>query len=202
VIGLWALLLAPVSATAGLYQARQMEIGAALELGADGRFRYQLDYGAVSEHAEGRWTSDGKIVRLTTVPAPIKPSLELVRDEAAPPGEVDIKIESPGFGDGFRLEAVGTDALTGESGLVSVDSDGRVDSGGRRLSAIDPLVPVYGAVAGHFTLDPSRGHRLFLRFHANDLGTAAFEGEPLALADGALVLKRYDTEIRFLRTRP
>jgi len=200
--GLCALLLAPLSATAGLYQAQQMEIGAALELKADGHFRYQLDYGAVSEHAEGRWTSDGKMIRLTTSPAPKKPSLELVSDEAAPTGEITMKVEPPGFGEGYRLEAVGTDASTGETGLVSVESDGRLDSGGHQLSAIDPLIPVYGTVAGHFTLDPSRGHRLLLRFHANDLGTAAFEGELLALTDGALVLKRYDTEIRFLRTRP
>ena len=45
-----------------------MEVGAALDLRADGRFRYQLDYGAVSEQAEGQWTSDGKTVRLTTKP--------------------------------------------------------------------------------------------------------------------------------------
>ena len=48
-----ALLLAPAAALAGLYQSRQMEVGAALELQKNGHFRYQLDYGAVSEHAEG-----------------------------------------------------------------------------------------------------------------------------------------------------
>ena len=37
-----------------------MEVGAALELQKNGHFRYQLDYGAVSEHAEGDWTFDGK----------------------------------------------------------------------------------------------------------------------------------------------
>lgn len=49
----------------GFYMSRQMEIGAALELDADGKFRYQLDYGAVSESAEGQWSSDGKLVYLT-----------------------------------------------------------------------------------------------------------------------------------------
>ena len=47
------------SAVAGTYQAQQMEVGAALELEKNGHFRYQLDYGAVSEHAEGDWTFDG-----------------------------------------------------------------------------------------------------------------------------------------------
>ena len=46
------------------------------------------------------------------------------------------------------------------------------------------------------------GHGLLLRFHANDLGNAAFDREPLALTSGGLVLKRYGTEIRFMRVRP
>src|SRR5436190_1543140 len=62
-----ALLLAaanPVAIT-GFYRSNQMEIGAALELDEDGRFQYQLDYGAVSEAAEGNWSSDGTTVFLT-----------------------------------------------------------------------------------------------------------------------------------------
>ena len=49
----------------GFYRSSQMEVGAALQLDDDGRFQYQLDYGAVSEAAEGRWTSDGQTVFLT-----------------------------------------------------------------------------------------------------------------------------------------
>ena len=49
----------------GFYRAHQMEVGAALLLEDDGTFRYQLDYGAVSESAEGKWSSDGKTVLLS-----------------------------------------------------------------------------------------------------------------------------------------
>ena len=49
----------------GFYRSNQMEVGAALQLDDDGRFQYQLDYGAVSESAEGNWTSDGRAVFLT-----------------------------------------------------------------------------------------------------------------------------------------
>jgi len=49
----------------GFYRSNQMEIGAALQLDEDGRFQYQLDYGAVSESADGSWTSDGQTVFLT-----------------------------------------------------------------------------------------------------------------------------------------
>jgi hypothetical protein len=195
-----ALMLAP-AAIAGFYQAQQMEVGAALELQKSGHFRYQLDYGAVSEHAEGDWTFDGKTVRLTTKPAPKQPSLELVRDDPAPKGQVSMAVEPPGFGDGYRLDAIATDTA-GEKGRVTTDDQGIVEAGTHRLSSIDPLIPVYGNVAGHIPLSQDRGHKLLLRFHANDLGTAAFNGEQLALTPRGLVLNRYDSEIRFIRVQP
>jgi len=197
------LLLAPAAAVAGFYQAQQMEVGAALELQKNGHFRYQLDYGAVSEAAEGDWTLDGKTVRLTTKPKPNLPSFELVRDDPAPLGEIVLAIEPPGFGaDGYRIDAVGTDAGSGEKGLVTTDERGRVEAGNHKLSAIEPMVPVYGTIGGHFALGADRGHHLLLRFHANDLGKAAFEREPLELTPRGLVLNRYDAEIRFIRVRP
>jgi len=196
-----ALLLAPAPAVAGLYESQQMEVGAALELKADGRFRYQLDYGAVSEQAEGRWTSDGKAVRLTTAPGSKPPAFELVRDDPAPAGQLTVTIEPPGVG-GYRVDAIATDAKTGEKGRVTVDSDGQVDSGGHQISVLEPLVPMYGTIAGRFPLDPKRGHRLLLRFRANELGVAAFDGEPLAITPRGLVLNRYDQAIRFIRVRP
>jgi hypothetical protein len=193
---------APASTSvAGLYQTHQIEIGGGLELRKDGRFRYSLEYGAVSEQAEGTWTFDGKTVRLTTKPMPKPPSFELVSDDPAPKGELFIKVDQQGFNWSGRLDAIAT-APSGERGLVTTDETGRIDAGGRILSAIDPLVPVYGTVAGHFVLSPDRGHRLLFRFHANDLGKAAFRGEPLTIKGSALVLTRYDAEIRFLRDQP
>lgn len=59
------LLMMADAAVSGFYTTNQMEVGAALELDTDGRFQYQLDYGAVSEAAEGNWTSDGTTVYLT-----------------------------------------------------------------------------------------------------------------------------------------
>ena len=62
-----ALLLAaaPAPPQAGFYMYHQMEIGAALQLDDDGQFQYQLDYGAVSEAAEGNWSVEGDTVYLT-----------------------------------------------------------------------------------------------------------------------------------------
>lgn len=62
-----ALMLAAAGApdVTGFYRSNQIEVGAALQLDEDGQFQYQLDYGAVSEAAEGKWTSDGTTVYLT-----------------------------------------------------------------------------------------------------------------------------------------
>lgn len=199
-----AVLLAAASPAqvAGLYESHQMEVGAALELQANGHFRYELDYGAVSEQAQGDWSFDGHTVLLTSKPMPRLPSFELVRDDPAPKGELVMTLEPPGFGEDFRLDAVGTDATSGEKGLVTTDENGRVDCGNHKLSALDPMVPVYGTIGGHFLLSQDRGHHLLLRFHANDLGHAAFDREALAVTSAGLVLRRYDTEIRFVRVRP
>ena len=81
-----ALLLAgatPADSLAGTYQTQQIEVGAMLELKADGTFRYMLDYGAVSEAAEGRWTAVPGMVRLTSDPMPIALLGEIERSDAA-----------------------------------------------------------------------------------------------------------------------
>ena len=180
-----------------------MEIGAALELQKNGHFRYQLDYGAVSEGAEGDWTFDGKTVRLTSNPMPKSPSFELVRDDPAPKGELYMTLEDPGFEWGHSLEAVAK--IKGqESGFeISAGEGGRVDLTDKpAVEAIAPLMPVYGPTGDIFPVSPDRGHKMLIRFHRNDLGKAAFRNEPLTLDGNALLLSRYDAEIRFLRNGP
>jgi len=57
---------------AGLYEIHQMEMAGGLELQPNGRFRYAVDYGAVSEVSEGKWEVEGGTVLLTTYPMPPK----------------------------------------------------------------------------------------------------------------------------------
>ena len=61
-----ALLLALADVT-GFYASSQHEVAAAIELEADGKFDYSLDYGAVSEFAEGTWTNEGGTIYLTSI---------------------------------------------------------------------------------------------------------------------------------------
>ena len=64
-LALW-LILADFTAQAGFYTSSQMEVAAAIDLETDGKFAYSLDYGAVSEVAEGSWTSEGSTIYLTS----------------------------------------------------------------------------------------------------------------------------------------
>ncbi len=73
----------PADALAGTYQTQQMEVGAKLELKVDGTFRYMLDYGAMSEAAEGSWTALPGVIRLTSDPLPIALLGEIERSDAA-----------------------------------------------------------------------------------------------------------------------
>jgi hypothetical protein len=63
-----------------------MEVAGGLELQPGGSFRYALEYGAVSEYAEGSWAFSGNTVRLTSKPLPPQPQPELswTRFEAQP----------------------------------------------------------------------------------------------------------------------
>ena len=59
-------LLLTLAYLSGFYASSQHEVAAAIELEVDGKFDYSLDYGAVSEYAEGSWTSEGGTIYLTS----------------------------------------------------------------------------------------------------------------------------------------
>jgi len=197
--------VAPAAANpsfAGYYESRQMEVAAGLELKPNGKFRYALSYGAVDEEGEGDWTSDGKTVRLTSNPMPKGPTFELVRDDPAPKGQVWMTFDKASFKWTGRVDAIATVLGMSGKGLVTASSsDGRVESGGRTLTSIEPLVPMYRIPGGAVRLSPDRGHRLLFRFHPNDIGRPMFKGQLLTNDGSALLLDRYDTVIRFLRVR-
>ena len=204
-----ALALAPLLAAAapsashvGLYRSQQPEVAAALELRPDGRFRYALDYGAVSEEGEGTWVADGSAVRLTSQPLPNAPSFAIVSDIPAAPGELWVELENPGFDWGGPLELLlSFDKIVGLV-KVTASENGRVDTNGGQVTAIRPIVPVYGTVGAPLALAGNRGHRLTVRFLRNDLGKARFLSEPLQLTPGGLLLNRYETSIRLNRVGP
>jgi len=79
-----ALLLAAGAPTtvAGDYRTHQMEVGAELLLKDDGTFLYSLDYGAVSEAAQGHWSAKDGEVRLQSEPLSADLMREIERSDA------------------------------------------------------------------------------------------------------------------------
>jgi hypothetical protein len=67
----------------GVYRLSQVEMGGGLELTPDHRFRYELDYGAVSEAAEGRWAVRNDGVHLDSEPMSQRVLAEMERSDAA-----------------------------------------------------------------------------------------------------------------------
>ena len=205
-VPLLALLLAAApaasaSSVAGLYEIDQMEMGGGLELKPDGRFRYALEYGAVSERGEGKWAFANGRVELTSDPMPKAPAFEVVEDKPAPKGQLFVRLAEPGFGDwGGRLRVLV--GLKGFRELFEIEAEegGKVPTQNTPATEVLPLVPVYGAISDPIWLSPDRGHRLLLRFVPNDLGQARFDREPLTFIDGGLQMQRYDAKVVFRPT--
>ena len=188
-------------AIAGLYVVHQMEMGGALELQEGGHFRYQLDYGAVSETAEGDWTLDGNTVRLTSNPMPRQPDFIVERDDAAPAGELYVAIDNPDMS-WSPLTVEATVAGFDKPIEIYAGDDGRVDApDGHRITAVRMLMPVYETGGDPVQLSPDRGHRLLFKPEMNDVGQAPLRGEQLQIKGSSLIMHRYDAEIIFRRER-
>jgi hypothetical protein len=190
----------PPSNLAGLYEIRQMEMGGGLELQPNGHFRYALEYGAASEQGEGDWTVSGNSVLLTSKPKPKPPNFVLIKDDPASAGELSVTLEPPGFGWTGRMDLIATIAGQDQPVELEASSEGDVDIRGATVTSIRPVVPIYGLVGDQIRLKPG-GHRVVLRFMANDLGKAVFDREPLAIEEGKLLMRRYDAVITFQRVR-
>jgi len=195
---------APAHASlAGIYEIHQMEIGGGLELRADGHFRYAFTYGAVDEESEGDWTSDGKAVRLTSRPMPKEPTFEIVKDTAAPKCTLSISVDWGRFGWNSAPDVLVTYADSPRDlHFLQADENGMFHTANCPVATLFPLVPMFGTPGAPLNLSSSTGHNLSLRFVPNDLGHVSFRGEKLKIDGSALVMERYDAEIRFLPREP
>jgi hypothetical protein len=204
-VAAWLVVLAPTLTTAdfaGLYETHQMEVGGALELKPDGRFRYQLDYGAVSESAAGTWALDAKTVRLTSDPMPRESDFTLIEDKPAPVCEISVSVDWGKVDWSTDPRVLVTYEGDPKIYFVYTGEHGKLESPRCKATSVRPLVPVYGGVGTEVKLTPGQGHKLSFRFEPNDIGQAAFHAEPLTLDGQSLVLTRYDASIRFIRVRP
>lgn len=182
---------------AGCYDGHAMEIAAGLELGADGRFRYGLSYGALDEEAQGRWESDGASVFLTSDPV-TPPRFRLVEETAGAPDVFRVRLDLPQGMDPQYFDARLTladgevvDRQLGEDGLALA-----LEPGMRVVSAQFRL-PVFALASESFPLSAGNGREARFRFEPNDLGKVAFAHAPLRIEGRDLLLARHDRQLRF-----
>lgn len=188
---------------AGLYEIHQMEMAGGLELQPNGHFRYGFTYGAVDEESEGDWTVDGNTVRLTSKPMPKEPTFDLISDTAAPKCTLSLAVDWGKFNWSSAPDVLVTyEGTPRELHFLQADEKGTVHLENCAVTTVMPLVPMFRVPGEPLKLSPATGHRLSLRFRPNDLGHIAFRSEPLELDGSDLVMERYDTQIRFVRSRP
>jgi len=184
---------------AGRYDGHQTEMAAGLELGADGRFRYGLAYGALDEQAAGSWTYDGSRVWLTSDPV-AAPQFVLLAATPLQTGTLKVALDLPQgmnrqyfkalirLADGRSMER-----QFGDEGL-------EVQLGpSERVVSVALLLPVYGLEGEPAPLAGSPGGDAHFRFDPNDLGTVAFAREPLLVSPDGLRLERLGRTIVFRR---
>jgi hypothetical protein len=194
---------APTAAQlAGLYEIHQMEMGGGLELQPNGHFRYALEYGAASEEGEGDWAFDGKTVRLTSNPMPREPDFVLLKDESAPACEISISVDWSKLDWSSAPRVLVTYANDPKIYLVYADDSGKLESKRCNATSLRPMAPIYENIGTEVKLTPDKGHRLSFRFEPNEIGRPAFRGEQLEIDGEGLAFGRFDTRIRFVRSRP
>lgn len=193
----------PASKLVGLYQSQTMEVGGGIELRKDGHFRFELEYGALDEAAEGTWSFDGKSVRLTSSPMPKEPTFELVKDSPAPRCTLSISVDWSSIDWASPPDVLASyEDAPKELHLLQSDDNGTFHPEKCGVAMIMPIVPMFDIPGEPLKLSPGTGHKLSLRFRPNDLGRVAFRGEPLKIDGSSLLMQRYDREIRFVRVRP
>jgi opacity protein-like surface antigen len=184
----------------GTYDGRQMEMAAALELLADGRFRYALAYGALDEAAAGKWSLRGDRVLLTSDPVRA-PRFVLVSQGKGAPGVLRIDLDVPKGVSRQYFDAVIAKA-NGQSERKQLAEDELLlpFAAAEAPVTIRLLLQMFEVTSGPVRLDANSGYSVRFRFEPNDVGKVSFQATPLKVVNGALLLDRHGRTIRFRRT--
>ena len=185
-------------AVAGLYTGNQTEVAAMLELGDDGRYRYQLSYGALDEWSAGSWTSGKDAVLLQSDPF-VAPAFEF-SDLGSKTGELTIKMGLP-EGMDPQYFAVTLHRKDGSASFESMSATGlAIPMGDNPVVSVRPVLPVMDLLGPTFSV-PDGGAALKIGFKPNDLGFVEFPCEVLPNTGGAFELERHGRTLRFRKAR-
>jgi len=186
------------ASVAGVYTGSQAEVGTMLELGADGRYRYQLSYGALDEWSAGTWTRENDAIVLQS-DAFVAPLFE-VSSDAGSAGELSVKLDLP---DGFDPQyfAVMVHRKDGSASFESMRADGLVlPMGDNPVVSVRPVLPVMDLLGPEVAV-PAGGAVLKIVFKPNDLGFVGFSREVMPRNGDAYELVRHGLTLRFRTAR-
>lgn len=193
---------APASAAGveGRYRlVGEQDVASELLLTGDGRFAYGLAAGALDEQAEGRWTSDGKVVKLTTEPTPKPAEFTVATAARTSEAPLRLRVTSP---DGHGI--AGVDFVIGfdsgpPTGGYTQEYGWTMEQEERRLPQwIELSVPMYSLKSQRFPIDATRANDLGFVLIPNDLGTVDFEELPLIIEPDRLVMQRYGGSLTYV----
>ncbi len=164
------------------------EMAAAIELLPGDRFRFALSYGALDQHAEGRFRREGTRILLTTEPPPRPPAFSVLDVAKGDPDQLDLLLVGS---DGRPIPNIEVEimlangvrerAMTGRTSLeIPLDAP-------PMPSAVRFTIPVFDVASDLFSLDLGRGHSWRFRLDANDIAVRNFRDEAFTL-DGACLV--------------
>jgi hypothetical protein len=147
-----------------------------LELGRDGRFRFGIAAGSLGAQAEGRWTSDGRIVTLDTEPRPTPPAITAGPVTRSSEHPLSILVNGPG-GEGIatidvRVGMADGRVLEGYTQYYGWQPDEGEQVGTPRWVEISE--EIHGIPMHRFQLDASAGNVFAFTLVPNDFGIADF----------------------------
>ena len=191
--------MAQPASLVGTYDGRQMEIAAGLQLGADGRFRYALSYGALDEQATGKWALHGDRVLLTSDPV-TAPRVVLVSHARGTPGLLRVDLDVPNGISRQYFAAVIT-KMSGDTEQRQLSEDGLSwpFSAADAPTSIRIVLPIFEVASAPLRLDANSGYSVRFRFDPHDLGKVDFRATPLRIVNGELLLERHGRTVRFKR---
>ncbi len=183
-----------VDRVAGLYDGGQMEIAALLELGRDGRYRYQLSYGAVDERSAGTWTLENDSVVLTS-DVFRAPRFEITTEDVQD-GSLAVRMASTN-GIDPQYFAVSFVRASGTMGIEHMGAQGiAIPRSDDPIISLTPLLPILDLRGPVFQV-PASGTSLRIAFAPNDLGFVGFDNERLNRVTDTYDLPRHGRTLRF-----
>jgi hypothetical protein len=188
----------------GDYRAAEgPDLAAHLHIGADGKFLYELAYGALDEQAEGRWRLVGGQVQLFTEPRPKPAVFRLDSMDSARDGGFSISVVWPDgrgiAGVDFRIGVEGGEPIAGYTQEYGWTRDMPPDL---KPTWIEFSEPYHGTASPRYPITSGRTARIKVTLIPNDMGVVDFNGAVVEADDKGIILHHPRGPLHFVPTAP